>query len=823
MKKFLSLVLALVMTMSLVTVAGAADFTDDAKVNYDEAVDVISALGIVGGYADGSFNPEGTLTRGAAAKIICNIMIGPEAAADLDTAAAPFSDVPADHTFAGPIAFCVEKNIVSGYADGTFRPAATLTGYAFAKMLLTALGYDQVTEGYTGTDNWSINVAEDMKSLKTADGDDAGSDLDSWTLLEGFEGKFYGSKYITREQACLLALNALQAYTVRYNESGNNVTIGDIVITSNKTFAGYVEMLKDKNFSLEKKASDTDELGRSAYTWYIEENGVAGLQSKDTTIGTYAAKADYVIENKLTADEWKDLLEDLDIAADKMGGLTAASTANGKTIELYFNDDGDEVASYVAYAAVLVGASKTPDKASTPDEDERTITFAGFSKVVADDEVKTGTEIENFDEAYEALEDDKDQKFLVVESNKTANKVYSVEIPEVIEGKISRVNASKGTIVVDGETYMYDSCSPSIGEAKLTVGANGVVYAVEAVDAEYSDVIYVAKVFQGDADKWGNSVWTAQIVNEEYEVAEITLATPTQNDPATEADEAVNASVTTSTTGFFVYELNDDDEYVLTAATADNADYKAFVNGVAIDDEDKYVSNSGKVYFADDMTVVFIADKATADMAVTVKTGAQNIAAGKTMAYVLNSDKDIAVLYVDAKYSAGASEDVLYINDTTSTPVANLKGKSALAYTVYMNGAEEEIMIDSGLNGVGFYTYELDEETGEYKVTKSTTDMYVEKVVGTDLTINKDGTVDFGALTDVAIAGEIYDLTDEGLVTAEILKDWATAEADGGEGYTIKVSFVYDAEEEEITALYVVSAVAPVEAPVVTPGTTPVA
>ena len=39
MKKFLSLVLALVMTMSLVTVsAGAKDFTDSSKINYSEAV-----------------------------------------------------------------------------------------------------------------------------------------------------------------------------------------------------------------------------------------------------------------------------------------------------------------------------------------------------------------------------------------------------------------------------------------------------------------------------------------------------------------------------------------------------------------------------------------------------------------------------------------------------------------------------------------------------------------------------------------------------------------------------------------------------------------
>ncbi|MBQ2669044.1 MAG: S-layer homology domain-containing protein, partial [Clostridia bacterium] len=63
MKKFLALVLALVMTMSLVTIsAGAEGFTDDSKITYEEAVDVVSAAGIVSGYENGSFNPTGTLT-----------------------------------------------------------------------------------------------------------------------------------------------------------------------------------------------------------------------------------------------------------------------------------------------------------------------------------------------------------------------------------------------------------------------------------------------------------------------------------------------------------------------------------------------------------------------------------------------------------------------------------------------------------------------------------------------------------------------------------------------------------------------------------------
>ena len=159
MKKFLSLVLALVMTMSLVTVsAGAKDFTDSSKINYSEAVDVMSAAKVIDGYAEGDFRPTATLTRGAAAKIICNMILGPTTASALVADAAPYKDVPANHTFAGYIAYCQKTGIISDYADGTFKPANTLTGYAFMKMLLGALGYKADVEGYTSP-NWSINVA----------------------------------------------------------------------------------------------------------------------------------------------------------------------------------------------------------------------------------------------------------------------------------------------------------------------------------------------------------------------------------------------------------------------------------------------------------------------------------------------------------------------------------------------------------------------------------------------------------------------------------------------------------------------------------------
>ena len=77
MRKILSLVLALVMTMSLVTIsAGAKDFTDAEDITYVEAVEVMSAVGVVDGDTAGNFNPTNGLTRGAAANIICNLILG---------------------------------------------------------------------------------------------------------------------------------------------------------------------------------------------------------------------------------------------------------------------------------------------------------------------------------------------------------------------------------------------------------------------------------------------------------------------------------------------------------------------------------------------------------------------------------------------------------------------------------------------------------------------------------------------------------------------------------------------------------------------------
>ena len=284
MKKFLSLVLALVMTMSLVTVsAGAKDFTDSTKIQYNEAVDVMSAVKVIDGYAEGDFRPSTTLTRGAAAKIICNLILGPTTASALVADAAPYKDVPANHTFAGYIAYCQKTGIISGYADGTFKPANTLTGYAFMKMLLGALGYKADVEGYTSP-NWSINVAKQAIN--------AG-------LNKGLKGDFNGVKAVNREEACLYAFNTLKATMVEYDTT---ITIGGVTVAGARkdvTNSASIETIKNDDkmqfaeryfTKLTKKSNVTDDFGRPAVTWINNKTEVGTYVDYTTLVSSYTAK-----------------------------------------------------------------------------------------------------------------------------------------------------------------------------------------------------------------------------------------------------------------------------------------------------------------------------------------------------------------------------------------------------------------------------------------------------------------------------------------------------------------------------------------------------
>nr|WP_281391844.1 S-layer homology domain-containing protein [Bacillus benzoevorans] len=101
----------------------AAGFNDVSSdyIFYDEVV-YLSSKGYITGYGDNTFKTGDTVTRAQAA-----IMIGRALGLNGDPRDTKFSDVVANVTGSGYIASAVDKGIISGFADGTFRPNQPVT------------------------------------------------------------------------------------------------------------------------------------------------------------------------------------------------------------------------------------------------------------------------------------------------------------------------------------------------------------------------------------------------------------------------------------------------------------------------------------------------------------------------------------------------------------------------------------------------------------------------------------------------------------------------------------------------------------------------
>ena len=169
LKKILALVLALVMSMSLLATANA--FSDDKNIDptYNEAITVLANLGVFEGYKDGSFQPKGDITRAETAAIIYRIVTGDVEGDDVKLYSdyKKFNDVKSTDWFAGYVNYCANAGYIMGRDGKTFDPQGKVTGYEALAMILRAVGYGKMGE-FTGS-QWQVNVASRAKSLGLTD------------------------------------------------------------------------------------------------------------------------------------------------------------------------------------------------------------------------------------------------------------------------------------------------------------------------------------------------------------------------------------------------------------------------------------------------------------------------------------------------------------------------------------------------------------------------------------------------------------------------------------------------------------------------------
>ena len=803
MKKFLSLVLALVMTMSLVTVsAGAKDFTDNSKINYEEAVEVMSTLGVVGGYTDGTFKPQGTLTRGAAAKIICNLILGTTTADALTADAAPYKDVATTNVFAPYIAYCAKEGIISGYADGTFRPGNTLTGYAFMKMLLGALGLQADKEGYTGP-NWSISVAKRALSKDVA-------------LDNGLKGEFNGAKAATREEACLYALNMLKAGTFSY-PNDNTVIVGNVsVSTSAKAVQDKNKPYYETVFKNLFAHSTSDAFGRPATRWdykgvkigtyaktpdltYVGSQKIndiyadLNMSTKDTTANLYVNG-----ESFDTAENGKDaatftVSKANDTKLDKLGG-TADKIGNGTLIEVYRNDDNN----HVDVIAMSVYAGKITDvKDATSKKDAYVV-------------VDTDSTIADFNDEYETeafAEDD------VVAFTYADGEIQTMYKMESVSGELTKKVIEKSLTIGDttykyGKEYTFNGTSEAGLSNKSSydvyVDANGFALYIEETGANVSDYALLLNI-NGDATNWINGN-RAKLVFADGSVKTV--------DTDKDYSNAYNAN---DLPLLVRVKTNSDGEYKLSGS------YES--NGVPAL-ENKKLTADGKTVNTDSKTI-FVINKNGETAKFNVYTGIKNapeiVDAAKTAeTYVYSKGGVAKVVYITGVATTNSSKDITFIagksasklnaaTDTAAYYVYNAVVKGEVTSVMIMAKADENgnVQSDAQINNPGdldnviWFSTTADSDDIIYKASTESTkgvDVYsadgVKKVSADEVIVGTmvNGVKGDGANMSMASDVKVYTINDDGdieAIDASAIKTNSEA------------SVIYTVEDGEITNLFI--------------------
>src|SRR5438477_6451816 len=83
-----------------------------------DAVRYLYCAGVISGYADNTFRPYNNTTRAQ----LCKIIVLAEGWTDPCPTTGHFSDVPPGSTYCCFVETAYAHGIISGYADGTFRP-----------------------------------------------------------------------------------------------------------------------------------------------------------------------------------------------------------------------------------------------------------------------------------------------------------------------------------------------------------------------------------------------------------------------------------------------------------------------------------------------------------------------------------------------------------------------------------------------------------------------------------------------------------------------------------------------------------------------------
>ena len=623
LKKVLALVLAFACAFTMF--AGAA-FTDSADIKVDaDVVDTLVSLGIVEGFEDGSFQPNGTVTRAQMAKMIYVLRTGKSDASAYNDDKTSFTDI-GSHWARGYIKYCQSLGIIAGKSNTIFAPNATVTAQEAAKMLLVTLGYNANKAGLVGA-NWAAKT----NALADENG-----------LLEDVNTSFTGP--CPRQYAAQLIYNAIDtptvvwrddAYTNTNYSDGDNKTIGEKymglhsvegILTSfskedgKSTYGATVSSITKQDGS-KKVTLQSEDFTKIAKDYGSLKNNKVKVLYKDTdeVYGVFALTDSNRVLNallgefgtssdKLKLDGTKYTIADAEtvkldgktvyVAANANVGFTT-NEADAKGYNANASKSDPETAGIVNYVKAAKGLTKAFDASAISNSDNNKINLLDVKSFaiaqvtyVGKDYINVSYKNSSNTQGFESkLKDDdavwyngiaKDDYVAVTAKVNSSEDKVSVTKLDVVTGKITAtknaITDDDYKITVDGKTYEMANVDAKDLELNATVSIvvkGDYCLLVDDADAGSKDLALMTELY-----KTGNK-WQATLLKADGSEETVTL----------KKSEAINGvSVETAYTatyeGFDGAIEGNGDKCKLVTYTKSGSEYKLKVVG------DKFLKDS---------------------------------------------------------------------------------------------------------------------------------------------------------------------------------------------------------------------------------------
>ena len=701
------------MMLSVMVVGAGAAFSDQSKIKNTEAVDMCTALNIIGGYPDGTFKPEGNITRAEVTKMICVALNGGKEP-NVGTNATPtFSDVRTNANSAwaeGYIESCYAQGIVSGVGGGKFAPAGNVTATQMAKMLLVALGYNADNEGFTGN-AWAtnVNVRASQKGLY--------EDLENIDV----------NAALTRDNAAQMIWNALNAYEVEYKTTlitdskgqlTSQITVQDKLVQGTEGFV-KITLLEDKyesntttgiltkiewndtdkeykytvNGTEYQTAADFSDLfGMNVKVVYTRDKKtndikVFGIVPKDSKVLATAILDDieYSDTNEIKVDGTKYKTdEDVMDATKPLQAMAFNGTAKNlfkvsgtdkvlnDGLEGYYSaavidNDNDGKADLVVYLPVTVAK----------------VTYAGTKSITAGASYKY--------EDHDIVSGLKKDDYVVITAKaNTAKDRANIVKADIVSGKVTATKAGK--IQIDSKWYTLAGNLTvndyNVGDSYDVAVYNGFAFSSDATEEASKDILFVSgtKDFDQYAGETNGTVDAkVYFLDGTNKTITITKVGGNKLDKATYNGEGVAATKLAGK--LYTYTVKDGNyELKVLNSTNNKAGYKDYASGTF----DATKDTIGNYAIADD-AVVFVKDSSETKIVSgkTVKDWSSNFGtSGEVLVSEINGIKyaKVAALVNTSATKPAASGDYLYAYLTEDAYIGQTKDADkddALVFTVF--------------------------------------------------------------------------------------------------------------------------------------------